>query len=344
MKELNYNYVYFNTNYLPHYQKGIIDHNEYNALCLSDVENIDGVKVVPSPLDYATPFLRRLQIRHERWGRKYHFPFKQLWYKYFFKDDFRNNKPYCFIVANSLLPLDYLKYLRKHYPNCKIVKVHRDLVKVSTHNPEYSNENMQRTFDMRLSYDKGDCKKYGLTYFHEIDSKLDIPISNDYPLCDVFFCGAAKDRLKKLIQAYDKFTEAGLKCKFYIVFAKEEEKEYRDGIVYANTYMPYKEVLYNSVNARCMFDINQGGADGFTTRFLEAVMYNKRFITDNPSVMESPFYKPELMQVVKTVEEIDPEFVRLGDVDYHYNGEFSPIHLIEQIDDALTAKYLKKQH
>ena len=101
--------------------------------------------------------------------------------------------------------------------------------------------------------------------------------------------------------------------------------------------MPYKKVLYNSINARCMFDINQGGADGFTTRFLEAVMYNKRFITDNPSVKESPFFSPDYIQVVKDVNDIDPSFVQCNNtVDYHYNGEFSPIHLIEQIDEELT--------
>ena len=38
-------------------------------------------------------------------------------------------------------------------------------------------------------------------------------------------------------------------CKFYIVFAKEEDKVQRDGITYANEYMPYKMVLYNSINA-----------------------------------------------------------------------------------------------
>ena len=198
---------------MPDYVHGRIDPNEYNALCLSELRNIEGVKVVPCPLYYSTPFLRKLQIRHERWGRKYKFPFKNIWYKHFFKDDFYNHKPYCFIIANSFLPFDYFKYLRRAYPDCKIIKLHRDLVKVSMNNPEYSEENMQRTFDMRFSYDKGDCERYGLTYFHEIDSKLDIPISNDYPLCDVFFCGAAKDRFQKLIKAYDLFTQAGLKCK-----------------------------------------------------------------------------------------------------------------------------------
>lgn len=341
MKDLNYNYVYFNANYLPDYFRGLINPNEYNTLCLSDVTEMKNVIVVPCQLYYTTPLVRRLQIRHERWGRKYHFPFKSIWYKYFFKDNFNNNKPYCFVIAASYLPIDYYRYLRKTYPDCRIIKLHRDLVKVSLCNREYSVDNMSKIFDERFSYDKGDCEKYGLIYFHEIDSKIEVPVSPEYPLCDVFFCGAAKDRLKKLVQAYDKFTAAGLKCKFYIVFANDEEKEYRDGITYADAYMPYNEVLYNSVNARCMFDINQGGADGFTTRFLEAVMYNKRFITDNLSVKESPFYKPEFMQVVKTVDEIDPEFVRLGEVDYQYNGEFSPIHLIEQIDEVLTKKYLK---
>lgn len=341
MKELNYNYVYFNTNYLPDYQRGIIDPEEYNAICMRDLTGMDGVKVVPSQLYHTTPFIRRLQLKYERWSKKYKFPFKTLWYRYFFKDDFKNNKPYCFVIATRVMPYDYMVWLKKHYPNCRVVRVYRDLVKKDVFNPDFTEENMRKICDMRFSYDRGDCKKYGLTYFHEIDSKIGVPKAPNYPLCDVFFCGAAKDRLKKLIKAYDIFTAAGLKCNFYIVSADEKEKEERDGITYSDDYMPYKEVLYNSINARCMFDINQGGADGFTTRFLEAVMYNKRFITDNLSVKESPFYKPEFIDLIKSVDDINPKFIQEGEVDYHYNGEFSPIHLIEQIDNALTAKYLK---
>lgn len=343
MKELNYNYVYWNGHYLPDYQVGKLDPEEYNAICLNDVKSMAGVHVCQCPLEQATPWIRRLQIRHERLHRKYAVPFNNLWYPFFFKNDFEDKvKPYCFVIANRIMPIEYMLWLRKEYPTCKIVRVYRDLVRVDACNSDYSEDNMRKVCDMRFSYDKGDCEKYGLTYFHEIDSKIDIPIAKDYPLYDVFFCGAAKDRLKKLIRAYDIFTAAGLKCRFHIVFAKEAEKEKREGITYANEYMPYKEILYYSVNARCMFDINQGGAEGFTTRFLEAVMYNKRFITDNQAVLESPFYNPDYMQVVKGVEDIDPKFVTRKDVvDYGYNGEFSPIHLIELIDQKLTENYLK---
>lgn len=335
--------MYFNTPYMPDYSKGIIDPDEYNTLCLKDIQDENGIIVVPCQLYYATPLIRRLQIRHERWGKKYKMPFKNLWYKYFFKDKFHNEKPYCFVIANRIMSYDYFIWLKRNYSNCRIVRVYRDLVCKDACNPDYSEENMIRICDMRFSYDKGDCEKYGLKYFHEIDSKLDIPISKDYPLCDVFFCGAAKDRFHKLIKAYDIFTQAGLKCKFHIVFAKEDDKVLRDGITYANEYMPYKEVLYNSINARCMFDINQGGADGFTTRFLEAVMYNKRFITDNLFIKESPFYNPNYIQVINDVTDINPNFVLNNDVvNYHYNGEFSPTHLIEQIDDELTETFLNK--
>lgn len=56
------------------------------------------------------------------------------------------------------------------------------------------------------------------------------------------------------------------------------------------------------------------------------------------SIQNSEFYNPTYISCVSTVEEIDPTFVKVdvGEINYHYNGEFSPIHLIENIDRQLV--------
>ena len=69
MKELHYNFVYWNSHYLPDYQAGKLDPDEYNAICLNDAKSMEGVHVCQCQLEQATPWLRRLQIRHERWHR-----------------------------------------------------------------------------------------------------------------------------------------------------------------------------------------------------------------------------------------------------------------------------------
>lgn len=326
---LNYNYVYFNTNYLP---KGQIDSNEYNSICLRDAENLKDVLVVPRPAYFLPQFLRLActSFFSRRWF------LKELFYPFVFKiDKFNNDKPFCFVLS-SILPISYLKYLKKKHKGCKLVKLHRDLVKITHKNSEYTEEIMNEIFDLRMTYDQDEAKKYGLKYFHEIESKIDIEISDKYPLCDVFFAGRAKDRLPKILKAYEIFTNAGLKCDFYVTNVPKNEQVKLEGITYAEKYMPYIEMLYKSVNAKCMLDINQAGAVGYTSRFLEAIMYNKKIIIDNPSVKESKYYNPKYIQYVETMDKINPQFVKDDyPVDYCYKGDFSPVHLIKQIDDEL---------
>ena len=101
--------------------------------------------------------------------------------------------------------------------------------------------------------------------------------------------------------------------------------------------MPYSEMLYHTINSKCILEINQYEAVGYTSRFLEAVMYNKRLITDNKDVMLSKFYSSDNIMCISDILDIDPSFVSSEKiVDYYYNGEFSPIHLIEKIDLLLT--------
>lgn len=339
MKNLKYNYVYFNTSYLT---RGRIDPNEYNAICLRDATHLSGVKVVSTPLEHFPYFFRLLyRMYHTRCINKYvSLPFKKLWHPFVFKNDFKDAKPFCFVVSCNSLPIDYFYYLKKKYPTCKLVKLHRDLLKVTYENPEYSESNMRKIFDFRMTIDQNEAEKYGLLHFHEIESKIDLVQSKNYPLFDVFFAGKAKDRLPKLLEAYDMFSQAGLKCFFYITNARPDQMEKREGIVYSEKLMPYLDMLKYSINSRCMFDINQEGALGFTSRFLEAVMYNKLLITDNPSVLDSKYYKSDYIQYFDDVSKIDVAFINdKKNVNYNYAGDFSPIHLIERIDEELVKRY-----
>ena len=339
MKQLRYNYVYFNSSYLTH---GKTDPNEYNAICLRDAMSLPGVKVVSTPLEQFPYFIRLIHFFHrlKQLNKYFSLPFKKAWYPFYFKNDFETTKPICFVVSTNNLPIDYLYYLKKKYPGCRMVKIHRDLLKITYMNPDYSESNMKKIFDFRMSIDQKESEKYGLVHFHEIESKIELTQSKEYPQFDVFFAGKAKDRLPKLIEAYDRFTKAGLKCFFYITNAKQDQMKPRDGIVYSDKLMPYLDMLKYSINSRCMFDINQEGALGFTSRFLEAVIYNKLLITDNPSVLESKYYNPEFIQYFEKVSTIDASFVsEAKNVDYNYEGDFSPVHLIEQIDSELVKRF-----
>lgn len=179
-----------------------------------------------------------------------------------------------------------------------------------------------------------------MPHFDEFESQITVPISKEYPESDVFFAGKAKNRLEKLLKIYKILTNAGLKCKFYLTGVDKNKRTQLQGIEYADKFMSYKDMLYHSVNSRCILDINQENADGYTSRFLEAVMFNKRLLTDNKSIASSEFYSEDNIQIIDNYQHINTSFVRNNKaVDYHYTGQFSPVNLLFKIEKILLDNF-----
>ena len=330
---MKYNYVIFN------FVNPSLSYNwseDYYVICLKDLEHRSDVIINQVPLQEQSLFLRFLYRIHNLWflNKFIKIPFKRIWYPMIFKNTFKDNKPICFICLRYP-PIDYLKYLKKRYPNCKIVKMFRDLILIQGKRFEVYKK--AGVFDLMLSYDENDCKKYGFQPFDEFESKIDVPISRDYPITDVFFAGRAKDRLPRLIKIYDKLEAANVKCHFYITASKKEDRQKRKGIVYASKSLTYAKMLWYSVNSKCILEISRNEAIGYTSRFLEAVLFNKLLITDNDYIKNSRFYNPQYIQIIKSEEDIDPAFIENFDkVDYKYANEFSPIKRLELVDELLT--------
>lgn len=112
-----------------------------------------------------------------------------------------------------------------------------------------------------------------------------------------------------MLKAYNIFTKAGLRCKYYLTGVPQNKRINLPGIEYAEKFMPYSEMLYHTINSKCILEINQYEAVGYTSRFLEAVMYNKRLITDNKDVMLSKFYSSDNIMCISDILDIDPSFV-----------------------------------
>jgi hypothetical protein len=204
----------------------------------------------------------------------------------------------------------------------------------------FSEQDIYDLFDFQFSYDIGDSRKYNMIHFDEIESKTEITLSRDYPLFDVFFAGAAKDRLPFLIKIYDYLEKNGIAPFFYITNVNKEDQIVRTGITYSELNMKYSEMLYKTVNARVVLEVNQGCVDGFTSRFLEAVLYNKKLLTNNVAVKNNEYFNEEYINIFSNPEDINVDFILQDkEVDYHYKNEFSPVHLINLIDKTLIEKY-----
>ena len=100
--------------------------------------------------------------------------------------------------------------------------------------------------------------------------------------------------------------------------------------------MPYSKMLKESMASNVILEINQQNAIGFTSRLLESIMYNKKLITNNETVLKTKYYNPKFIRVFKNVDDLDCPFIKEQEiVDYKYSGDFSPMVLISQIERVL---------
>ena len=73
------------------------------------------------------------------------------------------------------------------------------------------------------------------------------------------------------------------------------------------------------------------------------MVYNKKLLTNNKNVKKFKFYNPEYMKVFEKIEDIDWKWLHeIINVNYHYDGSFSPLRFIKEIEDR--AWQMKNNH
>ena len=98
--------------------------------------------------------------------------------------------------------------------------------------------------------------------------------------------------------------------------------------------MPYTEVLRKLSATKSILELCAEGQDGLTMRFYEAAFYNKLLITNNQTAKNSELYNPIFMQVVRDYSEIDAKAIlETEEIDYNYNGDFSPVHFVSRLPE-----------
>ena len=236
--------------------------------------------------------------------------------------------------------LHLLDYLRNKYKGCKIVWFLQDLIATRRMHDGSSlfMDDLKNKLDMIFSFDQKDCKKYGLIYHHLVFSSYENEV-DERPDSDVYFLGKAKNRHKDIIKVYEILKGRGLKCDFHIAGVPIEEQAYRDEIDY-EPHISYKENLQRILHTKCLLELMQKGGVGFTQRGCEAVCLNKKLLTNNPEIKNAPFYNSEYISCFSDVKDIDINFIeeirKDMVVDYNYKYNFSPIKLLEFIDEKLN--------
>ena len=303
----------------------------------ADIAKTDNAVYLSDQIQSKSKLLNWLYTRHfgQRINKIINLPFKGIWNRLYYKNKFdkKDSESVCFVLFPSYL--EYIKYglikdIRKDYPGCKIVCFYQDLAITKTGlSPEKAND----VFDFVISFDHKDCETYGFTYYPLVYSCTEVEDDPDIPESDVFFVGKAKNRLDEILSAFRKLKDSGLVCDFHITGVPENEQKYKDEIDYC-TKISYAENLKRIKKTRCLLEIMQQGGHGYTLRYCEAIAHDRKLLTNNPEIINAPFYNSEYISVFDSAEEIDVDFVRSGekDVDYKYKEQLSPIKLIEFLD------------
>lgn len=260
-------------------------------------------------------------------------PFKYYWYKSLISKIEKNS---CLIFSTlSLVRMDVnvLKKIKNNPNSPKMVLIILDSIHAhSPHLQFVKDEIFNFDWDLIFSFDKNDCRKFefeflGETYYSMLS--LNDPVETT---SDIYFIGANKgEREQTIMSVYKKLHENGVKCNFNIIDAKKENV---DGINYYKKWLPYSTVLQRTVSANCILEVLQKGQKSQSIRYFEAVCYNKKLLTNNPNIRDLSFYDSRYMKYFESINDIDPMWVqRRETIDYHYNGEFSPLHILDKINN-----------
>lgn len=300
---------------------------------LEDAAYVDGIFLPQRPLTAS------LQRRLIELGKKNRLPgfLKKFAYRSFTLNalDYDEEDNYIILTDNRVgwYPLEYLKMLQEKY-RVRYVLVYLNPYSVSGREV-YA---FQEIADIVFSYDKKDVEKYGFEPFITVFSGLELPAAKKTEW-DIVYCGGENGRLKELLECFGAIEESGVSYDFSIVGTKEENRKYADKIHYREP-MDYEEIVEKEAKSNVILEVLSSKQTGTTARSMEAVKMNKKFVTNNASLAEMPFYDPRYMQIFKDPKEIDFEFVkRREEVKYNYHGECSPVRIIERIREIYRSEH-----
>ena len=241
----------------------------------------------------------------------------------------------CMLVFSSyayLYDVSYFDWFKRKHPDCKLVMFYQDKVRVHTPNMDF--KRLKKLFDLVYSYDQHDCDEFGLRYHPTPYSRHEIPCNGAIPASDVFFCGSAKTRYRTVLQAYEAFSKKGLKCDFYLSSVPSNCP--RIPGVHYDERLSYIDYLQHLSKSRAVLEVQQEGADGFTPRLWESIIFDKHLITNNDAVFKSIFFNPSYHHSIDNSVDDSVAFIneRVKYSEAEKNN-LSPINLLHHIEQNL---------
>ncbi len=251
--------------------------------------------------------------------------------------------PPCFIFCPSThierISPEMLDDLRAKCPGCRLVFYLVDSVDrtalVNQARPEDVLRLLDR-FDAAFTYDKSDAARYAPHLrFIEIPlwrAPMEAPAELE---AELYFCGRNKKRAGLLLDIHHRLMGAGLRSHMRFAGAGAVALEPEPGIELGD-WVPYDATVSEILPANCILEVLAEHNNESTLRYKEAVLYNKKLLTNNPNIESLPYYDSRWMRVFQSAEDIDLDWLRAVEpVDYGYRGDYSLETFLRRVEELV---------
>lgn len=306
--------------------------NDLFDILFMDLKNTENVKliskvpVIPGNKQKKWDFFHKPSL-----NRKKPFALRSIWNKYSGIDEADLGSDDYLIFSNVAV----IYYEPSLIKRLKEKGVHTILYMLDTWNSYYS-------WQARLAYNYGcfekvysfhmpDAKEHGFEYLKSYYSKQ--AAKEKLPEFDCFFWGSDKGRADKIEALYKELTAKGVKCDFGICFTNDGHEKV-PGITYDKP-LTYPEMIDRMMNSKCLVDFTGSQSEGMSLRVYEAIAYGRKLLTDNKLVSELKYYSDDNMQIFDSANSINTEFCKSVANDYHYEGDYSPVKWIEELEQSV---------
>lgn len=289
-------------------------------------------------------FIRRIHLNSVI-GKYINIPYKWKWYEMNNIIDVNEPRIHFIILFDLALQGISVKYLNKLFLKSNVKSIFFYINSVNTDLMRCIKRDMKKIkWDRIISFDSRDAEEYGYEKeIYQYYSKHVVEEIDKENKTDVCFVGALKKSRNRIVfSVYERMRGHGLKLDFNLMktgFERVKKSPYEKEINYytfENGRLSYDEVVNLIQKTSTILEIVQSNQNGPTLRYFEAVCYNKKLLTNNNGIKDLPFYDERYMRVFNKPEDIDVEWLKeSGEINYHYNNEFSPIHLLKKVMEII---------
>ena len=256
-------------------------------------------------------------------------PGQSLWFDMRQLDKYAKNGVNFIFVNEALafINMEVLNRMKKRYPASRFVLIMLDSMHANVRNLVTGRKLIKNfNWDLVLSFDSLDCQEFR---FHPLEYKYfstpkNMP-ENTKATRNLVYIGGAQpndDRIDRLRNLHKYLQGSNISTRFVVTNMEDAN----DGIEYKKNSIPYDKYLEVLAQANVILEVLKPGQYDNTARYFEAIILNKKLLTNNPHYYRLPYYDPRWIRYFSKPEDISLKWLTEEDnVDYGYDGvSFSP--------------------